>query len=78
MKGLALRSTKKASWLTSYVPFLPCHAFSPLFTHTVLKDAVAADVQALGPDLIEATEHAKRMSREEIEEVIDHILENVL
>ena len=38
---------------------------------------MAADIQALGPDVIEAAEYAKRMSREEIEEVIDHILENV-
>ena len=68
---------KRASWPTSYVPFLFRRAVSSLLAHHVLKDLVATDIQALGPDVIEATEYAKRMSREEIEEVIDHILENV-
>ena len=35
---------------------------------------MASDIQALGPDIIEATEHAKTMSQDEIEDVIDHIL----
>ena len=61
-------------FLASALVFLPV---SSLLAHHVLKDLVATDIQALGPDVIEAAEYAKRMSREEIEEVIDHILENV-
>jgi len=55
----------------------PIPPLPPLFAHTVPKDMLATDIQALGPDVIEATEYAKSMTREEIEEVIDHILENV-
>ena len=35
---------------------------------------MTSDIQALGPDIIEAMEHAKTMTPEEIEDVIDHIL----
>jgi len=35
-------------------------------------------MQALEPDLLEATAHAETMSPEEIEEMIDHILNEVL
>jgi hypothetical protein len=35
---------------------------------------LASDIQALSPDIIEATEHAETMTPEEIEEVINHIL----
>lgn len=67
--------TNEKGQLADVVRSIP--PFLSLFTHNVLKDLVATDIQALGPDVIEATEYAKRMSREEIEEVIDHILENV-
>ena len=35
-------------------------------------------MQALGPDLLEASTHAKTMSPEEIEETIDYLLNEVL
>ena len=35
-------------------------------------------MQAPGPDLLEATAHAKTMSPEEIEETIDYLLNEVL
>ena len=34
-------------------------------------------MQALGPDILEATAHAKTMSPEEIEETIDYLLNEV-
>ena len=45
-----------------------------LITTPILQGVLASDIQALGPDIIEATEHAKTMTPEEIEDVIDHIL----
>lgn len=36
------------------------------------------EVQALGPDLLEAIAYAKKMTPEEIEETIDYILNEVL
>jgi len=41
------------------------------------QDALAEEMEALGPDLLEATAHAKTMSPEEIEETIDYILNEV-
>ena len=38
------------------------------------QDVLASDIQALGPDIIEAAEHSKTMTPDEIEDVIDHIL----
>jgi hypothetical protein len=38
---------------------------------------LASDVQALGPDIIEATKYAQAMSAEEVDDVIDHILDQV-
>jgi len=35
-------------------------------------------MQVLGPDLLEATAHAKTMTPEEIEETIDYLLNEVL
>jgi hypothetical protein len=35
---------------------------------------LASDIQALDLDIIEAKEHAKTMTPEEVEDVIDHIL----
>lgn len=35
---------------------------------------MASDIQALDPDIIEATEHAETMTPEEVEDIIDHIL----
>ena len=34
-------------------------------------------MQALGPDILEATAHAKTMTQEEIEETIDYLLNEV-
>ena len=38
---------------------------------------MAEEMQALGPDLLEAVAHAKTMTPEEIEETIDYILDEV-
>ena len=35
-------------------------------------------MQVLGPDLVEATAHARTMAPEEIEETIDYLLNEVL
>jgi len=35
-------------------------------------------MQALGPDILEATAHARTMTPEEIEETIDYLLNEVL
>ena len=45
-----------------------------LITAPILQGVLVSDIQAPGPDIIEATEHAKTMTLEEIEDVIDHIL----
>ena len=38
---------------------------------------LAFDIQALGEDIIEVAEYAKTMSAEDVDEMIDHILEEV-
>ena len=38
---------------------------------------MAEEMQALGPDILEAVAHAKTMTPEEIEETIDYILDEV-
>ena len=45
--------------------------------HLSSQDALAEEIQALGPDLLEATTHAKNMTPEEIEETIDYLLNEV-
>jgi len=42
------------------------------------QNALAEEMQALGPDLLEATAHANTMAPEEIEEIIDYLLNEVL
>jgi len=42
-----------------------------------LQDAFATEIQALGPDIVEAAEYAKTMSAEDVDEMIDHILVEV-
>ena len=42
------------------------------------QDVVAKEMQALGPDLLEAIAYVKKMTPEEIEETIDYILNEVL
>jgi len=39
---------------------------------------MAEEMQALGPDILEATAHARTMAPEEIEETIDYLLNEVL
>lgn len=39
---------------------------------------MAEEMQALGPELLEATAHARTMSPEEVEETIDYLLNEVL
>jgi len=53
----------------------------PALSTTLLnpsQDALAEEMQALGPDLLEATAHAKTMTPDEIEETIDYLLNEVL
>lgn len=38
---------------------------------------LTSDIQALGPDILEATEYARTMPAEDIEEVIEYILVEV-
>jgi len=39
---------------------------------------MAEEMQVIGPDLLEATAHAKTMSPEDVEETIDYLLNEVL
>jgi len=52
---------------------------SPLSPHLSLspQDALAEEIQALGPDLLEAAAHAKNMTPGEVEETIDYLLNEV-
>ena len=50
---------------------------SSLFSHAPPQDALAEEIQVLGPDLLEATAHAKNMTPEEVEETIDYLLNEV-
>jgi len=45
--------------------------------HLSPQNALAEEMQALEPDLLEATAHAKNMTPEEIEETIDYLLNEV-
>lgn len=38
---------------------------------------LASEIQALGPDILEAAEYARTMSAEDVDEVIEHILVEV-
>lgn len=38
---------------------------------------LASDIQAFGPEIIEAIEYARTMSTKDVFDVIDHILEEV-
>lgn len=50
---------------------------SSLLSHASPQGALAEEMQALGPDLLEATAHAKNMTPEEVEETIDYLLNEV-
>ena len=39
---------------------------------------MAEEMQALGPDILEAAAHAKTMTPEEVEETIDYLLNEVI
>lgn len=43
-----------------------------------LEDMWALDFQALNSDIIEAVKYARTMPTEEVDEMIDHILEQVI
>ena len=51
-------------------PFGGSHLSEP----SVLQNVSTSTIHVLGPDIIEATEHANSMTPEEIEGVIDRIL----
>jgi hypothetical protein len=42
------------------------------------QDVLAGEMQALGPDLLEAIAYTKNMTPEEVEETIDYLLNEVI
>lgn len=58
------------------VPFFP-FLLSLVLTSSTSQDTLTFDIQALGPDLIEAAKYAQSMSAEDVDDIIDYILEEV-